>query len=62
MKVRELMELLEGYDPDMEVKIAYQPNFPMQVDIDAVAEAEGKVYVCQLFNGNDYAPHGLYED
>lgn len=62
MKVKELMELLEEYDPEMEVRIAYQPNWPMQVDIDAVKEAEGKVYVCQLFNGNDYAPEGLYED
>ena len=62
MKVYELMELLEEFNPDMEVKIAYQPNWPMQVDIDAVKEADGKVYVCQLFNGNDYAPEGLYED
>ena len=62
MKVRELMEYLEEFDPDMEVKIAYQPNWPMQVEIDEVKEAEGKVYLCQMFNGNDYAPEGLYED
>ena len=62
MKVRELMEYLEEFDQDMEVKIAYQPNWPMQVEIDEVKEAEGKVYLCQMFNGNDYAPEGLYED
>lgn len=56
------MEYLEEFDPDMEVKIAYQPNWPMQVAIDEVKEADGKVYVCQMFNGNDYAPEGLYED
>ena len=62
MKVKELMEYLEEFDPEMEVKIAYQPSWPMQVHIDDVKEADGKVYVCQLYNGNDYAPNGLYED
>lgn len=62
MRVRELIEYLEEFDGDMEVKIAYQPNYPMQASIDDVKEADGKIYVIQINNGNDYAPEEIYED
>ncbi|MBQ9167939.1 MAG: hypothetical protein IJX67_05980 [Oscillospiraceae bacterium] len=62
MKVYELMEYLEDFDPDMEVKIIYQPNYPMQTTLDDVKEADGKVYLCQLYSGNDYAPSGLLDE
>lgn len=62
MRVRELIELLEELDPDMEVKIAYQPNYPLCAEADDVREADGKVYICQLNSRNDYAPPGLYDE
>lgn len=61
MRVRDLIAYLEEFDEEMEVKMVYQPNYPMQVEIDDVREAEGKVYLCQMYNGNDYAPEGLID-
>lgn len=61
MRVHELLEILEELDPNMEIKIAYQPHWPMQATIGEVKDAEGTVYICQADAGNDYAPEGLYE-
>ena len=61
MRVKDLIAYLEDFDEEMEVKMVYQPNYPMQVEIDDVREADGKVYICQLYNGNDYAPAGLLD-
>lgn len=36
MTVRELIEMLQGYEPDREVRIAYQPNHPLQSSIENV--------------------------
>ena len=61
MGVRDLIAYLEEFDEEMEVKMVYQPNYPMQVAIDDVREADGKVYLCQMYNGNDYAPEGVMD-
>jgi hypothetical protein len=36
MKVRDLLELLADYDEDMEVRIAHQPNWPLQEILQSV--------------------------
>lgn len=33
MTVQDLLDALEGVDPDTEVVMAIQPNWPMQVDL-----------------------------
>jgi len=38
MTIRELIELLEQFDPDAEVKLACQPNWPFEHEIRDVAE------------------------
>ena len=49
MKVRDLLEQLEGYSPDVEVRIATQPNYPLEATIRHVrskiemAEREGEI-------------------
>ena len=40
MKVRELIEELEYYPDDMEVKLAQQPTWPLQYSISEVVEAK----------------------
>ncbi len=43
MTVRELIELLEDYDETMEVRIAHQPNYPLESSIAGVASAREAV-------------------
>ncbi len=38
MLVKELLELLEDVDENVEVRIAYQPNYPLQVGIAQVTD------------------------
>lgn len=38
MKVKELLELLEEVDENAEVRIAYQPNYPLQVSVSCVTD------------------------
>ena len=38
MTVRELIDILEGFDGDMEVRIAEQPNWPFEYSIAGIAE------------------------
>lgn len=63
MTVEQLMELLEEMEPEAEVKIAYQPNYPMEATIDTIKEVDGTVYIRQdPYAGNDYAPAQVYEE
>lgn len=36
MKVRELLELLEGVDGEAEVRIVHQPNYPLEARLGGV--------------------------
>ncbi len=70
MTVEELVELLEGFDPDAEVRIASQPSAPLAYDIEAVvdagnirevhgddaAEIEGEPGVIYVLEGNQIGP------
>lgn len=56
MRVKDLIEYLEQFDGEMEVKMVYQPEYPMQANLDDVKGAGGTVYLCQIHSGNDYAP------
>ncbi len=40
MIVCELIEVLEGFDEEMEVRLAIQPNWPFEHNIDDVLSAE----------------------
>lgn len=40
MNVRELMELLEGLNPDAEVRVATQQNYPLQSSLYGVTTSE----------------------
>lgn len=40
MNVRDLIELLESYDPEATVRLAVQPNWPLQYALARVASAE----------------------
>lgn len=39
MKVRELQEMLEGYDPDEEILVAIQPSYPIAVELVGVTDS-----------------------
>ena len=57
MTVRDLMEILEMFDEDAEVKLAYQPSWPLCTAVASVKKKDGVVYVCESgYGGNDYAP------
>lgn len=51
MTVGELIEILECFDSDMEVRIAEQQRYPMEYEIDGVAEYETNegncAYICE---------------
>ena len=40
MKVCDLIEMLSDYDPECEVRIAIQPNYPMEYSIDSVISTD----------------------
>jgi hypothetical protein len=44
MTVGEMLYMLDGLDPDMEVRFASQPNYPFEYDIDniVIVEVENK--------------------
>jgi len=56
MKVSELIELLQEFDGDQEVRVADQPNWPFKYSIGGVADGDqvgdedhdcrGNVYLC----------------
>ena len=47
LTVGELMEILEGMDQDSVVRIAEQPSWPFEYDLNAVVEADGKVWIVE---------------
>lgn len=59
MYVAELIELLEQFDPEAEVRVAFQPSYPMEVDATDAGEFtindEKVVYIATTW-GNDYLP------
>ena len=62
MKVRDLMEILEMFDENCEVKLAYQPNWPLCTKVASVKKKDGVVFICESgYGGNDYSPSGLFE-
>lgn len=70
MTVGELKELLEEFDDDLEVRMAIQPNYPLQSSIggvvsDVVTEKEEEKQIIYVLEGNQirdnpYAPRGLW--
>jgi hypothetical protein len=63
MTVGELIEYLEDFDQEAEVKIAYQPGWPLENVVGQVNEANGDVYiVVSTSHTNNYAPHGVFEE
>jgi hypothetical protein len=73
MTVRELIEQLEDFDPELEVHLVYQPRYPMAARIDFAKEARNvfkrrnasprAVYICADASGaNGYAPGSVYRD
>jgi hypothetical protein len=53
MKVKQLIELLEQYDENLEVRFATQPSWPFECSIKAVTSAYETVY-----NEEDEEPNG----
>src|SRR5262245_5973655 len=50
MRVQELMELLEDFDPEAEVRLAFQPHWPLQYHI-------GEVVECSEFEEQEELDH-----
>lgn len=40
MRVRELLDALEDVDPNAEVRLAFQPNYPLEYSLDNVVTSE----------------------
>lgn len=55
MTVRDLIEELENMNPDAEIRIAYQPNYPLYFVPDTVVETEEQdsVYIAEPLYGSD---------
>ena len=47
MTVGELMDILDGMDEDMEIRLAEQPSYPFAYSVECVSEYEGKAYLCE---------------
>ena len=47
MTVQELIDVLKDFDPNAKVRMAEQPNYPLEYGIDVIAEYEGIVYICE---------------
>ena len=61
MKVEQLIEFLEEMDPDAEVRVAYQPNYPISAPVDTIREVDGVIYIRQAPGmPNNYAPEDVY--
>ena len=62
MTVGQLIEALQAHDPDMEVRMVYQRNYPLQADIaDVMTLATGEddedaVYLTE--GSAEYGPRG----
>lgn len=57
MRVSELVEMLEEFDQDAEVRVAIQPNYPLDYNLsDAMAENEdGSVVYLATGSQGDYS-------
>lgn len=61
MTVSELIEMLEDYDPDMQVKSALQPSWPLAAPIVGVQDTNDDATVWIVTGAaSEYAPEGLY--
>lgn len=64
MTVVELRELLEEIDDDVEVKVAWQPHYPMESPVAAVThhvtDDKSVVYVAAS-GSSDYAPSSAWD-
>ena len=38
MTVRDILNALDGLDPETEVRFAFQPNYPLEYSIDGIVE------------------------
>lgn len=59
MTVRDLIEELECLNPDAEIKIAYQPYFPLYLTPELVVEKGSNVYIAQPPH---YSKNGYLDD
>lgn len=61
MNVQDLINRLEDMDPDAEVYVAYQPNYPLQGEVrdDAVVEVDvtEEGFECEACGGTGEAPN-----
>jgi hypothetical protein len=64
MKVAELIEELQNYDNDMEVKIGIQPNYPLGFRIQhfvAEDQESNTLYILQsAYDGGEYLSRDLW--
>ena len=45
MTVQDLIDELQGINPESEVRLAEQPNWPFEYELKAIAEVEDIVYL-----------------
>jgi len=45
MTAEELIEFLQDFDPETEVRIAHQPNYPFEYAIDDIVIVDGIIYI-----------------
>ena len=45
MTVGELIENLQGFEEELEVRLAMQPSWPFEYSIGDIVDAGGKVYI-----------------
>lgn len=61
MKVYELIEVLQSMPPHVELAIAYQPHYPIEVGISNVRYLKKKVYLA-AGTGRRFAPNEAWDD
>lgn len=64
MDLNELIEMLQDIaenDPTATVKVAFQPNYPLEVNLQAVTLVDGVVYLAGDDETN-YAPKAAWGD
>lgn len=64
--VADLIDLLANLDPDMEVRVAHQPSYPLSAELLGVTtttsrEGEELVYLV-AGPAYEYAPEAIYEE
>lgn len=62
--VADLQEYLEDFLPDTEIRIAYQPNWPLAGTVNKVSEVDDKVWIAVgevSRDENPYAPKEIWE-